>query len=77
MSVADCMYEYENLGGRVFGRPNLLHTQRLLVTNIPKYNAKELERVFRDVTERRAEGRDGVEGIITFHVREWENLCKT
>ena len=55
MPVEDCLQEYENLAGKVFGRPRTLHQQFLPTAwwNRPKYNEKFLEDAIISVTDRR------------------------
>lgn len=55
MTVADCLDEYENLGQRVFGKPRLISQRNVPIVPWPKYSARGLEKVFRDVTRRRCE----------------------
>lgn len=56
MTVADCLSEYEHLGGEVFGNPRVIHEMRLpLISQRTKYDAQKLERVFEDVVTRRQE----------------------
>jgi len=60
MTVDDCIFEYENLAGRVFGHPRLFHQTNLPTfwPNRPKYDAKAFQAVIsgpRGVTNRRGE----------------------
>jgi hypothetical protein len=57
MTVDDCIQEYEQLAGSVFGHAHLFH-QTFLPTawmKRPKYNTAVLERIIREVTTRRGE----------------------
>jgi hypothetical protein len=60
MPVDDCIDEYINLGGSIFGKPRHFHEliKPLYWINRTKYNADRLVRVINDVTERRGK-RDG------------------
>jgi hypothetical protein len=55
MTVDDCIQEYLNLGGRIFGKPRRIHqlVKPLFWLNRTKYDAKVLENVIQDVTNRR------------------------
>jgi hypothetical protein len=55
MTVADCLHEYENLGQRVFGKPRMASLRTNPASFWTKYSASGLEKVFKDVTERRCE----------------------
>jgi hypothetical protein len=57
MTVDDCIKEYENLAGSVFGNARVFH-QTFLPTmwlQRPKYDAANLENVIKGVTSRRGE----------------------
>ncbi len=57
MTVEDCINEYEQLAGSVFGHANLFH-QTFLPTawmKRPKYDTAVLESVIKGVTSRRGE----------------------
>ena len=54
MTVLDCIKEYENLGGNVFGKPRFftgLHFP--VITNRAKYDADKLKDIFENVTRNR------------------------
>jgi hypothetical protein len=60
MTVDDCILEYENLVGRVFGHPRLFHQTSIPTFWLkrPKYDAANLEAVISGsggVTQRRGE----------------------
>lgn len=55
MTVPDCIAEYKTLGQEVFGKPRMVFTLRYGVGDRFKYNAANLEKVFRSVAERRSE----------------------
>ena len=59
MTVADCLWEYERLGDRVFGRPRKLNQLAFPFTSRTKYNAANLEKVFDEVSARRGEVLEG------------------
>ena len=75
MTVPDCTYEYEKLGEEVFGKPRMLYTLRCGFGNRTKYKAADLERVFRDVAERRVEQMCQAHKRITFSSEG--TLCRT
>ena len=56
MTVDDCIAEYKNLAGEIFGKPRIFHQTRLsmLFLTRPKYNTDKLQRVIQDVIGRRA-----------------------
>jgi hypothetical protein len=49
MSVDDCLYEYERLAGKIFGKPRPLALGAILWH---KYSGKKLEKAIKDVTRR-------------------------
>lgn len=56
MTVADCIAEYLNLGGAVFGSPRLIHAMRVpLLTNRTKYDADMLEAAIQQVIDHHEE----------------------
>jgi hypothetical protein len=60
MTVEDCIWEYENLAGRVFGNPRLFHSTFVPTWWLkrPKYDAENLEFAISGkggVTQRRGE----------------------
>jgi hypothetical protein len=76
MTVEDCILEYENLAGKVFGNARLFH-QMFVPTfwlKRPKYDANVLEAVIRGVTQRRGEVSTGDEGVKFATKKE---LCRT
>lgn len=75
MTVPDCISEYENLGEEVFGKPRMLYTLRYGLGNRTKYKAANLEKVFREVAERRSEQLCQPHSKITFPSER--GLCKT
>ena len=48
MTVDECLEAYENLAGRVFGHPRIIHMRRGLIP-IDKYNPKPLEDVIKEI----------------------------
>lgn len=73
MTVPDCMLEYETLASKVFSRPQILTTLNFGLVDRTKYKAKDLQKVFEDVTERRSEQTDQIR--ITFPTKR--GLCQT
>ncbi|TAQ86448.1 hypothetical protein B7494_g5222 [Chlorociboria aeruginascens] len=57
MNIDDCITEYEQLAGSVFGHPNIFHQTFLPTACLkrPKYDTRVLERVIQDVITRRGE----------------------
>lgn len=75
MTVPDCISEYDNLGEEVFGKPRMLYTLRYGLGNRTKYKAANLEKVFKDVAERRSEQLSQAHSRITFPSAR--GLCRT
>jgi len=61
MTVEDCITEYINLGGKIFGKPRHFHelVTPLFWINRTKYKAKKFVKVINDVTERRGKRNGG------------------
>jgi hypothetical protein len=61
MTVEDCIAEYLNLGGNIFGKPRYFHELMppFFWINRTKYNAKNFVNVINDVTERRGKRNGG------------------
>ena len=61
MTVEDCITEYVNLGGRVFGKPRHFHEliKPLYWINRTKYDARKFVDVINAVTERRGKRNGG------------------
>lgn len=57
MTVVDCLDEYENMGHHIFGKPRPLSQRNIGIVPWPKYSADAMERVFKDVAERRRQKR--------------------
>jgi hypothetical protein len=54
MTVLDCIKEYENLGGKIFGKPRFLTELHFpFITTRAKYDATKLKVIFEDVTRKR------------------------
>ena len=78
MTVADCLHEYEQMAGRVFRRPRLFSEIRTGIITRAKYRKKDLENVLQEVVARRCERRQDSGGNpATFHVKYWDELCRT
>jgi hypothetical protein len=76
MTVDDCIWEYENLAGKVFGKARMFH-QMFVPTfwlKRPKYDADELEMVIKGVARRRGEI-SGSNDAATFSTKK--ELCRT
>ena len=69
MTVPDCIEEYRNLGGQVFGKPRTFCTLRFGFIPRERFDAARLENVFRDVAARREEKRLEPGRSITFPSR--------
>jgi hypothetical protein len=61
MTVEDCITEYVNLGGEIFGKPRHFHEliRPLYWINRTKYDARKLVDVINDVTGRRGKRGSG------------------
>lgn len=78
MTVADCLHEYEQMAGRVFRRPRLFSELRTGIIKRARYSGKDLENVLQEVVARRCEHRRNSGGDpATFHVKYWDELCRT
>ncbi|RAL64837.1 hypothetical protein DID88_001433 [Monilinia fructigena] len=53
MNIDDCIQEYENLGKEVFGYPRHFSIRGPIPFNREKYDHRKLEKVIKDVVERR------------------------
>jgi hypothetical protein len=53
MPIDDCIEEYTEMGGRIFGSPRLFSLRGPIPWKREKYDDKELERAVRDVDRRR------------------------
>lgn len=76
MTVPDCLHEYKTLGERVFGKPRPLGVVGSAIgfTKWTKYDAANLERVFRDVSARRGEQSDEPTPLS---IKTMSKLCQT
>lgn len=54
MSIDDCIAEYENLGPKVFAHPRWFHLRSPLFWPRDKYDHRSLEKVIREVIDRRS-----------------------
>lgn len=70
MTVDECLEAYENLAGKVFGHPRLLHMRNCLWPK-DKYNCRILESVIEEIVRQR-EG----SGSATFPQSN-ETMCRT
>jgi hypothetical protein len=75
MTVPDCLLEYENLGGEIFGKPRFFTQLRFGIIDRTKYNGARLNKVFEGVTARRSEHVHETDGAITFPSKR--GLCRT
>lgn len=77
MTVLDCIYEYSQMGGSVFGRTGHLRKALMLFTPGTKHRTADAERAYRDVTKRRGESvdRHEVSGPLNFPSEKF--LCQT
>lgn len=73
MTVPDCMLEYETLASKVFGKPQIFTTLNIGLVDRTRYKAKDLQKVFENVTKRRSEVTD--QRKIIFPSKR--GLCKT
>lgn len=73
MTVDDCIEEYVNLGGKIFGKPRHVHQLIRPLFWMPrtKYDANKLRDIVRLVTERRGR-RDGGSHFVSD-----QDLCRT
>jgi hypothetical protein len=75
MTVPDCLYEYERLGGEIFGKPRFFIQLHFGLGNRTKYKAARLKKVFEAVTARRSEFLQETDARITFPSKR--GLCRT
>jgi hypothetical protein len=75
MTVQDCLFEYESLGGEIFGKPRIFTQLRFFVGNRTKYKSAVLKKVLESVTARRSELLLETDSRITFPSKR--GLCKT
>ena len=54
MSIDDCITEYETLGPKIFAHPRWLHLRSPLFWPRDKYDHRSLEKVIRNVVDRRS-----------------------
>lgn len=54
-TVANCRKEYEDLSHKIFGKPRWLSQRTAIIVPWPKYSAKKMEKVLKDVTHRSCE----------------------
>ena len=76
MTVPDCIYEYESLGHRVFGKPRVFTKMNFAVSNRYKYKAERLEKVIKEVTKRRNKQSDS-ETFAQITFPSEKGLCTT
>ena len=76
MTVPDCIAEYKFLSQEVFGKPRIFFTLRFGIGSRCKYKASKMEKILKDLTQRRNEkpGRNA-SGRITFP--SGKGLCTT
>ncbi|KAL2046843.1 hypothetical protein N7G274_000861 [Stereocaulon virgatum] len=75
MSIDDCISEYEQLGGKVFGRPRHVHLRSPLFFPRDKYASRRLRNVVSDVVKRRVPKESFFPGGTNFAFDE--NRCRT
>ena len=76
MTVPDCIAEYQNLASTIFGKPRLVCALRVGVLPVNKYNTERLEKVFREVQQRRSEQQQE-DGHRTTEFACSKDVCKT
>ncbi|KAK4944682.1 hypothetical protein LTR10_015852 [Elasticomyces elasticus] len=74
MTVPDCLAEYKNLGGEVFGKPRTFTQLNIPFIKRSKYSSKTLRAVFEDVARRRGEKTESDLGRPTF--ASGNGMCK-
>lgn len=77
MTVLDCMYEYAQMGGTVFGRSGHLRKAVMFLTPGTKHRTADAEKAYRDVARRRGEyvERNTVSGPLNYPSEKF--LCQT
>jgi hypothetical protein len=75
MSIDDCIYEYEQLGGKVFGHPRHFHLRSPLFLPRDKYASRRLRNVVSDVVKRRVPKESFFPGGTNLAFDE--NRCRT
>jgi len=77
MPVEDCLHEYENLAGHVFGSPRWVHSASIFgvipLVRRTKYDTDRLIQAVRDVLRRRGEKENETDDI---YFRTREGLCR-
>ena len=76
MNVPDCILEYQQLGGRIFGHPRRIISMALHLKR-NRYSATNFEKVINELIDRRKEGniaRGGFKQDTPFEVER--GLCK-
>jgi len=78
MTVDDCIAEYMNMAGVVFGKPRIFHQTRLpmLFLRRPKYNNRRLESVIQDVIGRRRRGESSAHTDEESKFKTARDTCK-
>ena len=54
MSTDECIEEYEQLGGRIFGHPRRFHRRNTRIVPREKYDHLELEKAIKDIVKKRS-----------------------
>ena len=55
MTVPDCIQEYKNFAGQIFGKPRHFTELKYNVGGRSKYDANKMKDIFKDITRRRGE----------------------
>ncbi len=76
MPVEDCLGEYRDLAGNVFGHPRLIHQAGRLgvVSSTNKYSTTNLEDTIRNVMRRRGETAHNQDEAMLFSIPK--GLCR-
>jgi hypothetical protein len=78
MPVDDCIEEYSNLAGGVFGKPRAIHAMTLVGAvpglNRTKYDTNKLESAIKDVFRRR--GEEAVDSDDMMRFQTPTGLCR-
>ena len=80
MTVSDCLDEYRSLAGEIFGNPRHFPIVTTLMTNRTiraKYNHKVLEKIFKDVENRRERKFDDESSHRDESFKSKKGLCGT
>lgn len=77
-TVGTCKKEYEEMSHEIFGKPRWMSQLTAVIVPWPKYSAKRMEEVFKEVTKHRCE--ESAWGVHVYTAPTFptiENTCAT